>query len=119
MKVDRALSLAELEGGPWTEAPEITAPLARRCAELWRLPVGEFALEDLRLMIRQGVGLGFLVPVALEVLHGDPLASGDRYRGDLLDAVGRVPHGFWLTHPDLRRTFERIQHRAFAAELGD
>ncbi|WP_370418757.1 contact-dependent growth inhibition system immunity protein [Streptomyces sp. QH1-20] len=41
----------------------------------------------MRLLIGRDVGLAHLLPLALEVLRGDPMAEGDMYEGDLLSAV--------------------------------
>ncbi|MCP3766638.1 contact-dependent growth inhibition system immunity protein [Streptomyces sp. MAR25Y5] len=44
---------------------------------LRRRPIGELAVEDMRLLIGQNVGLAHLLPLALEVLRDDPMAEGD------------------------------------------
>lgn len=41
----------------------------------------------MRLLIRQDVGLPYLLPLALELLRDNPMAEGDMYTGDLLSAV--------------------------------
>jgi hypothetical protein len=55
--------------------------------------------EDLRLAIGQDVGTGFLLPLAIERLRANPLASGDMYEGDLLNNVLRAARVFPL-NPD-------------------
>jgi len=60
-------------GNP-TEAP---TPLAKRCLELAKKPLNEFSVEDLRLMIGQGVSLDYLIPLAIDYLKEDLLAEGD------------------------------------------
>jgi hypothetical protein len=62
----------------------------RRCHALRTKPIDELAVEDLRLMIQQQIGLQYLVPIALQNLRENPLAEGDLYPGDLLVAVLRV-----------------------------
>jgi hypothetical protein len=59
-------------------------------------PIGTLGTEDLRILIGQGIGLPWLVPLALETLEVDPLAEGDCYPGDLLASVLGVPAEFWL-----------------------
>ncbi|GLZ78494.1 hypothetical protein Afil01_33010 [Actinorhabdospora filicis] len=61
----------------------------------------ELAIEDLRLLIGQRIGLEFVIPVALERLRDDPLSAGDLYPGDLLTAVLRVLATFWKAQPAL------------------
>ena len=45
--------------------------------------------------------LDAVIPVVLDVLAEDPLASGGRFRGDLLRALIEVPGVFWGRHPHL------------------
>ena len=46
-------------------------------------------------MSGQGLGLQYLMPLALNRLGRRPLAAGDFYPGDLLKAVLDAPSGFW------------------------
>ena len=39
--------------------------MVKRCLELCRLPLDNFTVEDLRLMIGQQFGLPYLIPLAL------------------------------------------------------
>jgi hypothetical protein len=59
-------------------------------------------------MIGQGIGLKYLVPVALVPLDNDPLAAGDFYRGDLLKNVLGVSEGFWSANPELLKKRDEI-----------
>lgn len=90
---DRSRTLDELDPPVWGE-PTYDSYLVTTCHRLRRKPLTEFSTEDLRIMIGQGIGLRWLVPLALEVLEKDPLAAGDFYSGDLLAAVLRVGPGF-------------------------
>jgi hypothetical protein len=92
-------SVQELEGEDWRE-PKYDSHLVSTIYRLRRKPLDQFTHEDLRIMIGQGVGLEFLMPLAIEVLQRDALASGDFYPGDLLAAVSRVEEGFWHRHTD-------------------
>ena len=86
---DRSKSLEELTAIKATE-PSFYSHLVVTCHQLWRKPLNEFSIEDLRIMIGQQMGLEFLVPQALEILGREPLAEGELYRGDLLSAVTKM-----------------------------
>src|ERR1051325_10945584 len=100
MSFDRNSTLDQLEGRGLGE-PEFGSSLMEKAHKLFKQPLSAFTVEDLRLMIGQGLGLPFLVPLAIEVLERDPLASGDYHAGDLLLAVLRVSTNFWKEHQDL------------------
>ena len=53
-------------------------------------------------MIGQQIALTHLLPLALAHLEENPLAEGDLYLGDLLDAVLGVDEEFWTKNPDLQ-----------------
>ena len=59
------------------------------------LPLIEFTIEDLRIMIGQGIGLKFLIPIAIERLNENLFVEGDYYEGDLLQMVLEVDESFW------------------------
>jgi hypothetical protein len=61
--------------------------------------VSKFTVEELRIMIGQGMGLPHLVPGALSLLERDPWAEGDCYPGDLLLSVIGV-EAFLASHSD-------------------
>ncbi|MFJ7913027.1 contact-dependent growth inhibition system immunity protein [Kitasatospora sp. NPDC096204] len=82
--------------------------------ELRRKPIGGLTVEDMRLLIRQDVGLAYLLPLAVEVLRSDPLAEGNMYEGDLLAAVLTRDAGAWIDSPKLRR-----EVRSIVSELAD
>jgi hypothetical protein len=93
-------TLDDLEGIEWGP-PQIESNLVTDVHRLRRVPLKQFRIEDLRLMIGQKVGLEYLVPIALDHLDANPLVEGDFYPGDLLAAVLRVPDGFWRDRPVL------------------
>lgn len=96
------------------DAPGDASYLVTTCHALRRKPLGDFSVEDLRIMIGQGLGLPYLLPLALDVLEQDPWAEGDYYPGDLLASVLRVERGFWAQAPQL---WARL--RALVARLDD
>jgi hypothetical protein len=108
--------LQELDGENWGDAlyPSYVVTNVHR---LRRIPLQDFTVEDLRLMIGQRINsasLPYLVPLAIEHLRDDPLVSGDFYPGDLLIYVVGLAAPFWAQHPDLRQEVEVIAERALA-----
>ena len=109
------LSLQELE--PGTTSVDGESHLNAEIRRLLRTPLRQLRLEDLRLLIGQGIGLRFLIPRAIEHVEGHPLAAGDFYPGDLLKQVAEVEESFWQDRPELRlrlvtaleRALERIR----------
>src|SRR3954447_11478168 len=93
-------TLDELEGVEWGPPP-YDSGLVINVHRLRRVPLKQYRLEDLRLMIGQKVGVNYLVPRALDHLEAHPLASGDLYPGDVLASVARLPDSFWSTHRHL------------------
>lgn len=75
--------------------------LVNKVLELRRIPLNQFSVENLRLMIGQKEGLTYLIPLALYILKDDLFAEGDFYPGDLLQNVLKVPGSFWKEHKEL------------------
>jgi hypothetical protein len=98
----RRQTLDQLEGVRSGMPEAGDTPLVRKCLALRKVPIGEFDVGQLRLMIGQREGLQFLIPLALERLADDPLVEGDFHPGDLLCAVLRAGAEFWTRHPLLR-----------------
>ena len=63
-------------------------------------PPVEYSVEELRVTIGRQLALSRLVPVAIEVLEENPLAEGDCYPGDLLEAVLHVDRQYWRANRD-------------------
>jgi len=72
--------------------------LVKTCNALRKKVLNDFTVEDLRIMIGQGIALDYLIPLAIEVLSDDLFAEGDYYDGDLLNAVLTIKPGFWPIH---------------------
>ncbi|MDN5286304.1 MAG: hypothetical protein JWR38_2578 [Mucilaginibacter sp.] len=94
-------SLFNLEKTNSDDLGEASTQLIKRCLELIKVPLNEYTIEDLRLMIGQDYGLPYLIPLAIEKLNDDLFAEGDLYEGDLLVNVLRIDHTFWKQNPDL------------------
>ncbi|WP_433299204.1 contact-dependent growth inhibition system immunity protein [Actinoplanes sp. CA-030573] len=100
---DPSRSLEEIEDERWGDPPADATRLVTTAYALRKRPVGALDAEGLRLLISQQIGLDTLVPVALDQVEQDPLAEGDFYAGDLLDAlIRRVPDSYWQAHEDQR-----------------
>ncbi|MBI5817515.1 MAG: hypothetical protein HZA88_00860 [Verrucomicrobia bacterium] len=110
MQFDRSKSLQQLDGQNWGE-PTYDSHLVTECHRLRRVPLCQFTVEDLRIMIGQDICLEFLMPLALEHLRDDPLAEGAYYSGDLLSAVLRAGKDVWQHHPDWRSEVAAIAQR--------
>jgi hypothetical protein len=106
-EIDRRKSLQELENESWGE-PAYDSYLVTTVHRLRRKPLREYTVEDLRIMIGQQIGLTYLIPLALERLAENPLASGDFYNGDLLQMVRSVDSGYWQQHKEQWRAVEEI-----------
>lgn len=52
-------------------------------------------------MTGQQIGLTYLIPLAVEKLAENPFASGDYYKGDLLNTLLTVDTGFGEQHEAL------------------
>lgn len=88
-KIDH-MTLEQLEGDLWPE-PDFPSYLLRTSHLLRKKKLGEFSVEDLRIMLGQSIGANYLLPKALGVLEENPLACGDFFEGDLLVAIARHP----------------------------
>lgn len=91
-------TLEQLEEQSFVE-PEFESYLVMTCHRLWKKPIDNFSVEDLRIMIGQNLGLEHLVPIALKVLREDPLAEGDFFPGDLLSNVISCDEEYLKTEP--------------------
>ena len=76
--------------------------VASETRRLRRVPLKDLRIDDLRLLIGQGIGLPFLMPMAVAQLEAHPFAAGDSFPGDLLKRVIGVDEAFWTTRRDLR-----------------
>lgn len=116
MKDISHLSLQYLEKDYWSE-PEFESHLVNRCHELRKIPLSDFTIEDLRIMIGQGIGLKYLAPLALKELEKDIMVEGDFFPGDLLEKVAKVETKFWEGNVELKAKLqELIQHNLRSCE---
>lgn len=109
--VKRHMTLTQLERDDWGPA-QYDSHVVTECHRLRNVPLRDLTVENLRMLVGQGIGLAYTVPLALERLAIDPMASGDFYPGDLLKAVSSVPAEFWAEHPALAAAWQEVKARA-------
>ena len=97
----RHRTIQQLENRDFGEPALAPTNMVRRCLELCKVPIEQFTVENLRLMIGQQFCLRYLIPLAIEQLEQDLFAEGDLYPGDLVEKVLNVDKDFWLAHKEL------------------
>jgi hypothetical protein len=100
-------TLENLEKLTWPKI-DFDSHLVARTTQLRKMPLNEFGVEDLRIMIGQSFSLFYLIPLALEKLEENILSEGDMMRGDLLQAVVKSDPEFWIEHPDYKRKLDEL-----------
>jgi len=93
-------TLETLENKSWGNTLNAPTNPVKRCINLAKIPIVDFSLSDLRLMIGQQFALDFLIPLALEKLQDNILIEADFYEGDLLSSVLNVDTSFWAHNKD-------------------
>ena len=102
--------LEVLENDYWGE-PEFKSYLRTTCFKLRKKLLKDFDTEDLRIMIGQSISLKYLVPLAIEVLNKNILASGDFYEGDLLISILRSDKDYWKSEVENWKTIRDLFNR--------
>ena len=97
----RQMTIENLENHDFGNPEEAPTNLVKRCQELCKVPLEQFTVEDLRLMIGQQFSLQYLIPLAIEHLREDIMAEGDLYPGDLLKSVQSIDQSFWEENKNL------------------
>jgi contact-dependent growth inhibition (CDI) system CdiI-like immunity protein len=103
---DDVVTLDQLEGRLPAPLEQGTTFLVRRCTELMAKDIDDHTTEDLRIMLGQQLGVRHLLPLAVDLLLENPLASGDFYPGDLLVVVVRLPPEAWDPVPARRHALD-------------
>ena len=102
-------TIEQLEGEVWGE-PEWQSHVVLTSHALRKKPIREFTNEDLRFMLVQGIGLEWLMPIAIDVLEKNPLAEVEY--GSLLQAAMVLrQEAFWREHRDLKERLDVIVDR--------
>lgn len=98
--VNLSRSLEELENDKWGK-PKFDSHLVQECHRLRAKPLKDLTNENIRILVGQKIGLKYIVPLALDILEVDLLASGDMFKGDLLANIFAIGSEFWKSNPDL------------------
>lgn len=80
--------------------------------------LSELTTADLLAAALSGCGLPAVVPLVLERLEADPLASAGWFAGDLLRGLLEVPASFWARHPRLYARFRECLRAGAMARRG-
>ncbi|MBI5774521.1 MAG: hypothetical protein HZA89_12345 [Verrucomicrobia bacterium] len=113
-QLDRNKTLQELDGQQ-REQPQFASHAVAECHRLRGVPLRDFSVEDLRLMIGQSESMDYVMPLALEKLREDPMVECVFFRGDFLVTVLRAEEGFWRANPKLHGEALVIADKAFSA----
>ncbi|WP_143660361.1 contact-dependent growth inhibition system immunity protein [Streptomyces sp. JHA26] len=103
--VDNEKSIEDLEGDRWSDPPGESTSLVRGVHQLRKRPIKELSVEGLSRLVGQGVGLRWLLPVALDHLRDTVPKQAETgwYDDDLLTAVLLQKPSVWRDHPELAR----------------
>lgn len=99
MKATDDMTLEQLDKEVWPD-PDFASYLVTTCHQLRKKRIGDFCVEDLRIMLGQSIGAIHLLPKAIEILRNNPFAEGDFFEGDLLVAISRHPKNASLLAPE-------------------
>lgn len=98
-EVLREKSLEELQGIVWGD-PTFDSYLVQRTHAIRKIPLKDFTVDDVAMMIRRGESLDFMMPLALEHLQKDILTPEGDYEGVLMNAVLGVGRKFWKNNQE-------------------
>lgn len=100
------ISLDDIEGS--YDSGGIESGLVKKCSLARAKKISSLSLNDIRILISQGMGLKYILPIAISHLEREPLIFADLYKGDLLVAVLTTPEKFWLENVDLNNRVVEI-----------
>ncbi|MFJ2847964.1 contact-dependent growth inhibition system immunity protein [Streptomyces rubiginosohelvolus] len=100
-KIDETKSLEQLEGIEWPAPPPDATGLVKAAHELRKLPVGSLNAHELSRLIGQDIGVPWLLPIALDLLHrtAHDQSLGAFYDDDLLTATLTRKAHVWRSNP--------------------
>jgi hypothetical protein len=101
-------SIALLEQEDWGEPPADAPPSVVRCYRLRRASIESLTLADVRLLLGFGIGLPYLVPIAIKALKRQPLIKTEYFCGDLLANILTVSPEFYSEHHEYKNDVASI-----------
>ncbi|WP_371623192.1 contact-dependent growth inhibition system immunity protein [Streptomyces sp. NBC_01116] len=100
-EIDETKSLEQLEGIQWPAPPADATGLVKAAHDLRKLPVGRLDAHELSRLIGQDIGVPWLLPLALDLLHrtASDQSLGGFYDDDLLTAALTRKSHVWKSNP--------------------
>lgn len=93
--MNKSRTLEQLEAHVWSSPPADGSPMVTRCLALRKVPLEQLSAGDCRVLVTQGIGTRYILPIALGHVEAYPLIECDYYPGDLLLALLRAPLDDW------------------------
>lgn len=110
MEFDRTKTLVQLKREKFRDPAWDFLPFPAGY-DLRHKPIQELRAVELWMLIRQGIGLDYLVVLALERLEVEPLLKCRHTEGDLLSAVLWADALVWKRNPHYRDRVTKIWRR--------
>lgn len=107
MEFDRSKSLLQLKREKFRDFTWDFDPFPSGFT-LRTLPLRLLTEEHMWILIRQSIGLDYVVPLALEKLEVNPLLKSKRTEGDLLSAVLCADALVWKRNPEYRKRVTQL-----------
>ena len=104
----RQKALENLEKNVWRLPQNDITPLVERVYKLRKIQIEKLKLSDIRFLIRQKIGLKYLIPIALDVLRDNIFIDTDFYNGDLLQSILLVDKDFWEDNNKLKDDLDKL-----------
>src|SRR5436190_11644082 len=111
MDFDRTKTLVQLKREKFRDRTWDFSPFASGYY-LRNVPLEKLHAGDLWVLIRQGIGLDYLVVLALERLEVEPLLKSRHSEGDLLSAVLWADALVWKRNPEYRPRVMKVWSKA-------
>lgn len=108
MKIDYKKTLNQLEGKDWGSAPNNAPPYVKEIYQLRSIPLVRLTAGDLTLLVRQNIGVEYILPLAIELLRKDPLILGRDVCGDLLSSVLRINNKYYNENHLFKQQVKKI-----------
>lgn len=92
-------SIEELENDYWKE-PEFKSGLTMMCYEARKKKINELSDEEIGTLIRQKIGLKYLLPLAVKKIEKYTTILNDFYMSDFLDTLLRLDNEEWVNNSE-------------------